>query len=148
MDMIITRNSTRFRSLPVYTLTCGEYADCDSAHFFHRVTLTTTAKEDEDNGRNMLTSVGSAGDCKRADVLTKMSHQAQSSPNEENTCISRVQPMAGKSQIEITSRSCHKRERERERGHMRLARRGGHGWDDSNAFACLRSEKKLFVYNS
>lgn len=34
MDMIITRNSTRFRSLPVYTLTCGEYADCDSAHFF------------------------------------------------------------------------------------------------------------------
>lgn len=125
MDMIITRNSTRFRSLPVYTLTCGKYADCDSAHFFHRVTLTTTAKEDEDNGRNMLTSVGSAGDCKRADVLTKMSHQAQSSPNEENTCISRVQPMAGKSQIEITSRSCHKRERERERGHMRLARRGG-----------------------
>lgn len=49
MDMIITRNSTRFRSLPVYTLTCGKYADCDSAHF-HRVALTTTVKEDEDNG--------------------------------------------------------------------------------------------------
>lgn len=34
MDMIISRNSTRFRSLPVYTLTCGKYADYDSAHFF------------------------------------------------------------------------------------------------------------------
>lgn len=95
MDMIITRNSTRFRSLPVYTLTCGKHADCDSAHFFHRVALTTTAKEDEDNGRNMLTSVG---DCKRAGLLTNMSHQPSTvAPNGEN--ISRVQPIAN--QIEM-----------------------------------------------
>lgn len=95
MDMIITRNSTRFRSLPVYTLTCGKYADCDSAHFFHRVALTTTAKEDEDNGRNMLTSVG---DCKRAGLFTNMSHQPSTvAPNGEN--ISRVQPIANHIEI-------------------------------------------------
>lgn len=39
-------------------------------------------------------------------------------------------------------------EGEGERGHMRLARRGGHGLNELNALACLRSEKKLSVYTS
>lgn len=152
MDMIITRNSTRFRSLPVYTLTCGKYADCGSAHF--------------SSGGIDRNSKGGQGqwpqhayisrECLRLQARRCINEDVPSSKHSRRQ-MERIRylyfssPAHGKSQIEITSRSCQMREREREAicgSREEGAKNNGHDLDDSNAFACLRSEKKLSVYTS